>query len=336
VSDAASAEDAIPAGEAPRRGRIGRIVNDPRLRRSQHRHSAAVTVAGLAGIVAAALLTLAGRPISALDLGLFAGFFLAIGLGVTVGFHRHFTHRAFKATPATRAALAILGCMAAQGPVVFWVALHRLHHEFADRPGDPHSPNLAGGSFRQRAKGLLHAYIGWTMRHEVPNANFYARDLLTDRRLMWINRRYYRWVALGLALPTALGGLIAGSSMGAAEGLIWGGLIRLFAVHNIIWWITSLAHVAGHRDYLCGDRSTNNLWIALPTLGEGWHNNHHSFPSAAVLRFEWWQIDLSGMVIRLLERCGLAWDVNAPTHAALAARRRQGASAGEEKHRWTA
>jgi stearoyl-CoA desaturase (delta-9 desaturase) len=324
MSEAATAADAAPIGEPPRRGRIGRIVRDPRLRRSQHLHSAAVTLAGLAGILAAALLATLARPVSALDLGLFAGFFLGIGLGVTVGFHRHFTHRAFKATPATRAALAILGCMAAQGPVVFWVALHRLHHEFSDQPGDPHSPNLAGGSAWQRAKGLLHAYIGWTVRHEVPNANFYARDLLADRRLMWINRRYYAWVALGLALPTALGGLIAQDWLGAAEGLVWGGLIRLFAVHNIIWWITSLAHVAGSRDFLSGDRSTNNLWIALPTLGEGWHNNHHSFPSAAVLRFEWWQIDISGLVIRLLERCRLAWDVHAPTPAALAARRQGG------------
>jgi stearoyl-CoA desaturase (Delta-9 desaturase) len=318
----------------PRRGRIGRIVNDPRLRRSQHRHSAAVTMAGLAGIAAAAVIATWARPVSALDLGLFAGFFLAIGFGVTVGFHRHFTHRAFKATPATRTALAILGSMAAQGPVVFWVALHRLHHEFADRPGDPHSPNLAGRSAWQRAKGLFHAYIGWTVRHEVPNANYYARDLLADRRLMAINRRYYTWVALGLALPTALGGLIAQDWLGAAEGLAWGGLIRLFAVHNIIWWITSLAHVAGSRDYLSGDGSTNNPWIALPTLGEGWHNNHHSFPSAAVLRFEWWQIDLSGLVIRLLERCRLASDVHVPTEAALAARRRGVSEEGE--HRWTA
>ena len=313
---------ATDSAGAPRRGKIGRVINDRRLRRSQHLHSAAATLAGIAGLLAASLLAILDRPVSVLDLGLFAGFFLAIGLGVTVGFHRHFTHRAFEATPTTRAALAILGCMAAQGPVVFWVALHRLHHEFSDRPGDPHSPNLAGSPAFQRIKGLLHAYIGWTVRHPVPNANYYARDLLADRRLMWINRRYYAWIALGLALPAALSGLIAQSALGAVEGLVWGGLIRLFAVHNIIWWITSLAHAAGRRDYLSGDRSTNNIWIALPTLGEGWHNNHHGFPRAAVLSFEWWQIDISGLVIRLLERCGLAWDVYAPTAAARAARRR--------------
>ena len=322
MSEVAPPQDRAPGvSEAPRRAKVGRVINNRRLRRSQHLHSAAVSLAGIAGIVTAVLLAVLVKPVSALDVGLFLAFFLAIGLGVTVGFHRHFTHRAFKATPGTRRALAILGCMAAQGPVVFWVALHRLHHEFSDRPGDPHSPNLSGSSPWQRARGLFHAYIGWTVRHEVPNANYYARDLLTDRGIMWVNRHYYAWVALGLALPTALGGLATASWLGAADGLIWGGLIRLFAVHNIIWWITSLAHVAGRRDYLSSDYSTNNAWIALPTLGEGWHNNHHSFPSAAVLSFEWWQLDISGLAIRLLERCGLAWDVHVPATAARTARR---------------
>jgi stearoyl-CoA desaturase (delta-9 desaturase) len=298
-----------------------RVVNNPRLRRSQHTHSAIATLAGLAGVAAAMLLALFERPPSGMYLGIFLAFFLAIGLGVTVGFHRHFAHRSFEASPGLRAALAVLGSMSAQGPLVFWVALHRLHHEFSDRPGDPHSPNLSGSSFGQRMRGLLHAYIGWTVRHEVPNANYYARDLLGDRTLMRINRRYYFWVAIGLVLPTAICGGWTQSWLGALEGFVWGGLVRMFAVHNIIWWITSLAHFVGTRDYSAGDGSTNNLWLALPTLGESWHNNHHSFPRAAILSFRWWQIDISGMVIRILWVLGLAWDVQVPKPTALMARR---------------
>jgi len=292
--------------------KFGRLLNNPPLRRSQHIHSAVVTCAGLSGVIAAIWLALLVKPVSSMDMIVFLVFFLAIGLGVTVGFHRHFTHRSFQASEPVRATLAILGCMAAQGPVVFWVALHRLHHEFSDRPGDPHSPNLFGTSLWQKTRGLLHAYIGWTVTHEIPNANYYARDLLADRKIMWVNRRYYFWIALGLVLPTAIGGLWTMTWLGALEGLLWGGLVRMFAVHNIIWWITSLAHVFGTHDFRSKDHSTNNFWMALPTLGESWHNNHHSFPTCANLRFEWWQIDISGMVIKVLERVGLAWDVHAP------------------------
>lgn len=319
-------------GSAPARGaaidvgfppshKAGRLTNNPRLRRSQHIHSAVVTLAGLSGIAAAIWLAWFVKPISGMDVVIFFTFFLAIGLGVTVGFHRHFTHRSFKAHPAVRAALAILGCMAAQGPVVFWVALHRLHHEFSDRPGDPHSPNLSGASIWQKTRGLWHAYIGWTVTHEIPNANYYARDLLTDRMIMSINRRYYLWIVLGLALPAAIGGLWTGTWLGAVEGLIWGGLVRMFAVHNIIWWITSLAHFVGSHDFQSRDHSTNNFWMALPTLGESWHNNHHTFPTCANLSFAWWQIDISGLVIVLLERLGLASDVHAPAAGDLVSRR---------------
>ncbi len=302
-------------------GRIGRVVNNPRLQRSQHIHSAVATFAGFSGVAAAFWLALFVKPVSGMDVAVFLAFFITIGLGVTVGFHRHFTHRSFKATPGVRAVLAILGCMSAQGPLVFWVALHRLHHEFSDRPGNPHSPNLFGASFWQRAHGLIHAYVGWTLTHEVPNANYHARDLLTDRLIMWVNRQYYGWIALGLALPTVICGVWTGTGLGALEGFVWGGLVRMFAVHNIIWWITSLAHFVGDRDFLSRDYSTNNFWMALPTLGESWHNNHHAFPSCAVLSFKWWQIDISGLVIRLLERLGLVEDVHAPPAADLVARR---------------
>ena len=301
--------------------KVGRTVNNRRLRQVQHLHSAVVAAAGLAGVVAAVWLAVAVRPVSWADVAIFLAFFLAVEFGVTVGFHRHFTHRGFRAVPAVRIALAVFGSMAGQGPVTFWVALHRFHHEFADHEGDPHSPNLYGTRPLQRLRGLAHAYFGWTLKHEVPNANFYARDLLTDRGIMFVNHYYYAWIVLGLALPALILGLATHSWLGALEGFVWGGLVRMFACHNMIWWITSFAHVFGRREYRCKDLSTNNIWIALPTLGEGWHNNHHAFPTAAILSFEWWQIDPSGMVVALLRKLGLAWDVQVPTRDMIAARK---------------
>jgi stearoyl-CoA desaturase (Delta-9 desaturase) len=314
----APAVDVLPAT----RRKASRVVNDRRLKRRQHIHSAVVTAAGISGLAAGVAMILLVGPPAIVAIVAFVAFFLATGLGVTVGLHRHFTHCSFSATAEVRVALAILGCMAAQGPVVFWVALHRMHHEFSDRVGDPHSPNLDGVSWRERARGLLHAYIGWTLCHDVPNANYYARDLIVDREIMAVDRLYYVWIASGLTLPAMLCGLCTMTWVGALDGLIWGGLIRMLAVHNIIWWITSFAHVFGHREFSSRDLSTNNAWLALPTLGESWHNNHHAFPTAPVLSFQQWQIDPSGLVIRLLERLGLAWELHHPTTASLAARRR--------------
>ena len=302
-----------------------RVLDNARLRRRQHINAAAATLAGFSGLAAAIAFGVLVRPPSATTLAIFLAFFLPIELGVTVGLHRHFTHRSFEAGRGTRATLAILGCMAGQGPVVFWVALHRLHHEFSDREGDPHSPNLAGRSLRGRIAGLLHAYLGWTVRHEVPNARFYAPGLLKDPLIAWIDARYYLWVALGLAAPTLAGALLLGGWLGAAEGLIWGGLLRMCAGHHAIWCITSLAHVVGHRSFDSKDHSTNNFWLALPTLGESWHNNHHAFPSAPALDFHWWQIDISGATIRLLARLGLARNLRMPSPSVLQARARAAA-----------
>lgn len=300
---------------------IARVINNRRLRRYQHVHSLVFSFAGLFGVLAAVCIAIFVKPISLMDIGIFLLFFFLVGMGLTIGYHRHFTHKSFKAARGVRATLGVLGCMAGQGPIVFWVALHRMHHEFSDREGDPHSPNLFGGSFWQRARGLVHAYIGWTVQHEVPNANFYARDLLADPVIMPINRLYYLWIVLGLALPAMLGALLTFTWMGALEGFLWGGLVRMFALHNIIWWITSFAHVFGTHDFISKDLSTNNFWIAVPTLGESWHNSHHSFPSAAILNFRWWHIDISGMVIAALEKTGWLWDVQRPKPGQLQARR---------------
>ena len=291
----------------------------------QHMHSAIVTFLSFCGTVAA-LWWGAVDPRWATDIAIFLLFFLPIGFGVTVGLHRHFTHRSFKAATPVRVALAVLGSMAAQGPVVFWVALHRHHHEFADQPGDPHSPNLHGTKALDRVRGLLHAYVGWTVKHDVPNANFYARDILRDPVISWVNRHYYSWVILGFLLPAAVGFLIEPTLAGAVRGMLWGGAVRMLAGHNIIWLITSFAHTHGRQDYQAKDLSRNNAWLAIPTLGEGWHNNHHAFPTSAILSTRWWQIDLSGMVIATLARLRLAWDVNRISEPRSAARRASGSA----------
>jgi stearoyl-CoA desaturase (Delta-9 desaturase) len=260
-------------------------------------------------VLAAAGLHFWVRPVSLDALGIFLLFFLLVGMGLTIGYHRLYTHRSYRASAGLQLSLGILGSMAAQGPLVFWAALHRMHHQLADKEGDPHSPNLHGAAWHQKLRGLWHAYIGWTVKHEVPNANFYARDLLAEPRIMWVNKHYYLWIGAGLALPAALGAALGASAYGALEGFIWGGLVRMFALHNVIWWITSFAHVFGTRDYISRDLSTNNAWLAIPTLGESWHNHHHAFPRAAILSFAWWQIDISGMAIAMLEKLGLASEV---------------------------
>lgn len=286
-----------------------RTVDNRLVKRAQHIHTIVATTAGLSGVVAAALLHIFISPVSAAALGIFLLFFFLVGMGLTIGYHRLFTHRSYTALTPLRIALGILGSMAGQGPIVFWTALHRMHHELSDKEGDPHSPNLSGAGWKNKVRGIVHAYIGWTVKHEVPNANFYARDLLGDSAIMWVNKRYYLWIALGLALPALLGWIFTETAYGALEGFLWGGLIRMFALHNVIWWITSFAHVFGSRDYVARDLSTNNFWLAIPTLGESWHNHHHAFPRAAILSFAWWQIDISGCVIAALEKIGVVKDV---------------------------
>jgi stearoyl-CoA desaturase (delta-9 desaturase) len=193
--------------------------------------------------------------------------------------------------------------------VIFWVALHRMHHEFADRAGDPHSPNLHGTSILQRLEGVWHAWFGWTTRHPVPNASFYAKDLLRDPQIMRVNRSYYLWVALGVAIPAVCGGLLMPTPLGFLYGFLWGGLVRIFLWHQMIYCITCIAHVSGRRDFDSKDLSCNNAWLAIPTLGESWHNNHHAFPSAADLHFDTRQV-------------GLVWDLRQPSFEQLEARRR--------------
>ncbi len=241
------------------------------------------------------------------DLAILLGVYLATAFGVTIGYHRLLTHRAFETYRPLKYLLAIFGSMAVQGPVIGWVADHRKHHAHTDEEGDPHSPHVGHGS---GLRGLYHAHMGWLFdTHGMAESKRYARDLREDRGMRFINRHFLVWVALGLAIPFALGLGITGELTGGLTALFWAGLVRIFFVHHITWSINSICHFFGERRFDTDDRSTNVAWLALPSLGEAWHHNHHAFPRAATHGLRWWEIDISGLVIRGLRRVGLAWNV---------------------------
>ncbi len=233
------------------------------------------------------------------------------GLGITVGFHRLFTHRSFKTSRAMRAVLAVLGSMAVEGPVIEWVSTHRKHHSYSDQPGDPHSPHLDElPGWRGALRGLGHAHVGWMFRgKDMANPARYARDLVADRDLRFISRMFPLWVAVGLAVPFGLGLALTGSWVGGLTGLLWGGAVRIFLLHHVTFSINSLCHFFGQRPFSTGDESRNLAWLAPLSFGEAWHNNHHAFPTSAAHGLRRWQVDPGAWLISSLERCHLAWDV---------------------------
>jgi stearoyl-CoA desaturase (delta-9 desaturase) len=245
------------------------------------------------------------------DLVVFAICYVATGLGVTVGFHRHLTHRAFKAKRWVRGTLAILGSAAIEGPVIAWVADHRKHHTFADVEGDPHSPHVDHGhGWKGALKGLWHAHVGWLFIHtQRGNKQRYARDLLDDPLIRFVDRTFVLWVTAGLLMPFALGYLIGGSLHAALTGMLWGGAVRMLVVHHVTYSINSLCHFFGRQAFDTGDESRNLLWLSPFTFGESWHNNHHAFPTSYRHGLRGWQLDISAGVIWLMEKAGLVWDV---------------------------
>jgi stearoyl-CoA desaturase (delta-9 desaturase) len=245
------------------------------------------------------------------DLVVFALVYSLTGLGVTVGFHRHLTHRSFKTSRGVRGTLAALGSMAIEGPVISWVADHRKHHAFADEEGDPHSPHVGhGGGLRGTLRGLFHAHVGWLFIHtQRGKKDRYAPDLLKDPVIKFIDRTFLWWVLAGLALPFGLGWALGGTFAAALTGLLWGGGVRMFVVHHVTYSINSLCHVFGRRPFDTEDESRNLAWLAPFTFGEAWHNNHHAFPTSAVHGLRRWQVDISAAVIWTLEKMGLVWDV---------------------------
>jgi stearoyl-CoA desaturase (delta-9 desaturase) len=269
-----------------------------------------VTALPVAGLVVAVWQAWDGllRPS---DLLVFAIVYVLTGLGVTVGFHRLLTHRSFKAGPLVRGTLAVLGSAAIEGPAISWVADHRKHHAFSDRPGDPHSPHVDHGiGWSGAMRGLLHAHVGWLFRHDQRGARSrYAPDLLGDPVIRFVDRSFAVWAVGGLAAAFGLGVAIGGSVEAGLTALLWGGAVRLFVLHHVTYSINSICHTFGRRRFRTRDESRNVFWLALPSFGESWHNNHHAFPTSACHGLGRRQLDPSALVIRGLERCGLAWDV---------------------------
>jgi stearoyl-CoA desaturase (delta-9 desaturase) len=269
----------------------------------------AVVVPFAATLAAIALLW--DRLVSWDDLVLLAVMYLITAGGITIGFHRLLTHRSFRTHKPTEYAFAALGSMAVQGPVIAWVADHRKHHAHTDVEGDPHSPHVGHGEGVSGVlRGLWHAHTGWLLsEHGRAEWSRYAPDLTEDRGMRLINRRFVSLVMLGLALPAGAGFLITGTVAAAATGLLWGGLVRIFFVHHVTWSVNSICHFLGSRRFEVEDRSTNVFWLALPSLGESWHHNHHAFPRSAVHGLRRWELDPSALLIGAMERVGLAWNV---------------------------
>ncbi|APE34385.1 acyl-CoA desaturase [Nocardia mangyaensis] len=315
-----NAPDANSFPDLDKPGPRRKTISSPYIHRLQRRHFLLFDILPIIGTVVA-MAFLFVRPFGLLEFLLLFSMWLVTGLGVTVGYHRLFTHRTFKATPWVTWVLAVLGSMAGQGPVVSWVALHRRHHEYSDREGDPHSPNLAGDGLRGAVRGLAHSHFLWMRRHEYPNVVHYAPDLIKDRALVRIARLYYYWVALGLLIPTVIGALVTMSWTGAVSGLLWGGLVRIFVLEHIVWAINSFLHMFGTRNYDSRENSHNGGVFALATLGESWHNNHHAFPESPSFGLDWYRLDPGFWLIKALAVCGLAWDLKMPSAERMAAKR---------------
>ena len=256
------------------------------------------------------------------DIAVFLILYVGTGLGVTVGFHRLLTHRSFKTIPALRGTFAILGSAAIEGPVISWVADHRKHHAFADKPGDPHSPHVDhGGGWAGALKGLVHAHFGWLFIHTQRGAKArYAPDLIKDPIVKFVDRTFLLWAVGGLLAAFVLGGLIGWSIEAALTGLLWGGAVRMFVLHHVTYSINSLCHFFGRRDFETPDESRNLRWLTVPSFGEAWHNSHHAFPTSAVHGLGKRQLDVSALVIGGLEKTGLAWDVVRPSPKRIAAK----------------
>jgi stearoyl-CoA desaturase (delta-9 desaturase) len=262
--------------------------------------------------LALAIALLWNRAIGPLELSLMVGFYVVTCLGVTLGYHRMFTHRAFEASRAFRAVVAVIGSMAVEGSVITWVADHRKHHAFTDKEGDPHSPHLHGPGFWGSVKGLWHAHIGWLFETVgTADQQRFAPDLVKDRALRIIDRLFPLWVTLSLGIPFAIGWIVGGGFTAALTALLWGGFVRVFLLHHVTWSINSICHFFGRKRFDIEDESRNVFWLAPISMGEAWHHNHHAFPTSAFHGLRWWErlADPTGLVIAALEKLGLVWNV---------------------------
>jgi stearoyl-CoA desaturase (delta-9 desaturase) len=263
------------------------------------------------GLIASIVL-LWGWGLSWVELTLLAGMYLLTALGITVGYHRFFTHRSFETNPVVECVLAVLGSMAVQGPLLMWVAVHRKHHQHSDGHEDPHSPHRHGTGFLGLVRGFWFAHVGWMFHDGPANLAHYVKDLYRSKLLRAVSALFPVWVVAGLLLPAFLGWLLLGGWAGALLGLVWGGLVRVFLLHHVTWSVNSVCHLWGRRPYPGRDQSRNNFVVGVLSLGEGWHNNHHAFPTSARHGLRWWQLDVSYWVIRLLALLRLARNVKLP------------------------
>jgi len=280
---------------------------------------AAVIIPFAALIVAIALLW--GVAFNWIYLALLVGMYFLTAAGVAVGYHRYFTHRSFRAPRSVAAVLAVLGSMAVEGPLLQWVAVHRRHHQHSDDHDDPHSPHTHGRGLRSMLRGFWHAHVGWMFLPHPRGLTRYVKDLRQEPLLRGLSRLFPLWVVLGLLIPAVIGGVVTGTWTGAALGFLWGGLVRILLVHHMTWSINSVCHIWGTRPFRSHDESRNNPIFGMLALGEGWHNNHHAFPTSARHGLRWWQLDIGYLIIRGLALIGLASDVRVPAPERIAEKR---------------
>jgi stearoyl-CoA desaturase (Delta-9 desaturase) len=301
------APQAQPAPES--KSPPGIEILDERGFRFQRRMVLIATIIPFVGFLTA-VISLWGRGISGVDFGIFMAFYVTTGLGITVGFHRLFTHRSFDAPRPLRNFFAIAGSMAVEGSVISWVAAHRRHHAFSDKEGDPHSPHLdEGEGLAGVLRGLWHAHLGWLFDREKTSVERWAPDLQKDSTMRAIDKQFPWWVVVSFAAPAVVGAVITRSLWGGVTAFIWGSLVRIFMLHHVTWSINSICHFYGRRPFRTADFSTNNWILSLISFGESWHNNHHAFPTSAIHGINKWQFDASAFVIRMMERLGLAKNV---------------------------
>jgi stearoyl-CoA desaturase (delta-9 desaturase) len=284
----------------------------------------AIIVLPLLGVIAAMVL-LWGTSFHPVHLVLLVAGYLLTGHGITIGYHRLFTHRAFKAGPIVTATLGILAGMAMQGNILEWVSDHRRHHRYSDGELDPHSPHAHGPGIRGILRGFAHSHMGWLLDAKPKDAAMYVRDLSASPLIRALDSLYWVWVLLGLVIPGAIALAVTGTWIGALQGVLWGGLVRIWMVHHFTWSVNSACHLWGARPYRSHDESRNNVIMGFLALGEGWHNNHHAFPTSARHGLRWWQFDSTYLVIRAMEALGLVRDVRSPDRDRIAGKTRASA-----------
>jgi stearoyl-CoA desaturase (delta-9 desaturase) len=278
-----------------------------------------VLVAGPPIMVAVAAPLLWGRLLGVRDLVLALVFYVLTGFGVTVGYHRLFAHRSFRARRWLKLVLAGAGSMAVEGSPISWVANHRRHHVFSDRPGDPHSPHVHRDHVLGELRGFVHAHVGWLFANDPTAASRFAPELVQDRDTRIISRLFPVFAVGSLAVPFFIGWTLSGAIGGALTALLWAGVARMAFLHHVTWSVNSVCHMFGKQPATQRDHSTNVALLSLVSFGESWHNFHHAHPSSARHGALAHQIDVSAALIRCFERLGLATDVRWPTRAQVAA-----------------